>query len=326
MRHLSLVACLAALLAGPATAGTDDALDRHVLPAMETFAEETADLSRTAAAGCGAEALRPAYHAAFDAWMGISHLRFGPLETGGRALAIGFWPDTRGFVARSVNGLLQDADPVVSDPEGFAEVSVAGRGLFALERLLFEGDEVLADDSYACAYIRAVATDLARTGQALQADWSDHAALMRSAGEDGNTVYLSPREAEQALYTALITGLEFTGDQRLGRPLGTFDRPRPTRAEARRSGRSLRNVGLSLEALRGLARSLSDVPIPQTEAAFADALSVAEGLDDPVLADPAGRLKVEILQQRVELVKTAVAAEIGAALGLSTGFNATDGD
>ena len=86
---------------------------------------------------------------------------------------------------------------------------------------------------------------------------------------------------------------------------------------------------LSLEALRDLAVALSDQPIPQTEAAFAAALEVAHDLDDPVfatVADPSGRLKVEILQQRIATVQVAVAGEIGATLGVTQGFNSADGD
>lgn len=145
----------------------------------------------------------------------------------------------------------------------------------------------------------------------------------------GNERFLSQREAAQALYTALVTGLEFTETRRLARPLGTFERPRPERAEARRSGRSLRNVILSLEALRKLARTLADTDIPRTEAAFANALEIARDLGDPVFAGvepPQGRLEVEILGQRIAAIRNAVAAEIGTVLGISAGFNASDGD
>lgn len=325
MKHLALVL---ACLASPALAGVDEALDEHVLPRVETFRQQAERLAERASEDCTAPALRAPYQDLFDAWMGISHLRFGPLEEDGRALAIGFWPDTRGMVQRTVSRLIADEDPAAGDPEAFAEVSIAGRGLFALERLLY--DEALSDygpEDYACSLATAVARDLSRMAEGLSADWNDYQGLMKDAGE--NTTYLSEKEAAQALYTALMTGLEFTKDQRLGRPLGTFDRPRPTWAEAYRSDRPLRNVVLSLEALRELSRTLSDDPIPVTEAAFADVLDMAAGLDDPRLAgveDPSERLKIEIVQQRVDLLQDDVAGEIGGALGLTQGFNAQDGD
>ncbi|NUH67145.1 imelysin family protein [Sulfitobacter sp. S0837] len=315
----------------PAFAGVEEVIEDHALPGTAAFAQAAAALDTAARADCTAPSLRPAYQKTFDAWLGIAHLSLGPLEEAGRGLTIGFWPDSRGMVGRTVAKLIADKDPAAQTPEGFAEVSVAGRGLFALERVLY--DDALAgyaEGSYSCTLARAMTHDLAVLAREVDTEWREgFAQSLRSAGADGNTRFLSEREAVQALYTALSTGLEFIADQRLGRPMGTFDAPKPRVAEARRSGRSLRNVILSLEALRGLARSLSDAPIPQTEAAFAAALDKAEILDDPVfagVADPVGRLRVEALQTLVSKISSAVAQEIAPALGVSVGFNATDGD
>lgn len=330
MRSLTLTLAMACGFSGIARAGVDEALTRHVLPGFGQFAQSSAALAAKAEEDCRAEVLKPAYHAAYDAWMGVSHLHLGPLEQGGRALAIAFWPDTRGMVGRTVAGLISDRDPVVDTVEGFASVSVAGRGLLALERLLYEPE--LAGYStgyYECRLARAIAADLARMAREMDAEWPDFAELLRSAGAPGNDVFLKPEEASQALYTALMSGLEFNRDQRLGRVMGSFERPRPNRAEARRSGRSKRNVVLSLEALRDLARGLADQPIEGSEAAFSQALETAQALDDPVLAGvatPQGRLKVEVLAQEIGKIEQAVAGEIGAALGVSAGFNSQDGD
>ncbi|MCP1168358.1 imelysin family protein [Limimaricola litoreus] len=323
-----LAAALALIAAaGAAPAGVPDAVEDHVLPGMDRFAEASAALSETALADCRAAALRPAYHAAFDAWLGVGHLRFGPFEEDGRALAIAFWPDTRGMVARSTDALIADADGAVDDPQAFAEVSVAARGLFALERLLFEpGMADYVENDYRCALARAISVDLARMADELAQDWrADHAPAMIEAD---NATYRAPREAQQALYTALTTGLAFNADQRLGQPLGSFDRPRPARAEARYAERSLRNVKLSLVALRDLARALADTSIPQTEAAFETALDATTALDAVFagVEDPQERLRIEILQQRITAISGPVANEIGAPLGISAGFNATDGD
>ncbi|SES73095.1 imelysin family protein [Paracoccus homiensis] len=314
-----------ALLPLPAMAGTPEVVNDHILPATDRFATAAHALADAAGADCSASALDTPYQQAFDAWMGLSHLAFGPLEQDGRALTVAFWPDPRGLVARSVRGLVADQDPVVDDPAGFAEVSIAGRGLMALEQLM--ADEV---GDYECRYARAIATDLATIADAVQADWQDHAQLMLDAGQDGNDRYLSAREADQAIYTALLSGIEFDADQRLGRPMGSFDKPRPKLAEAWRSDRPLRNIELSLAALRDMAVALSDDPIPLTEAAFDNAQAqVAELQDDPRLegvTDPTQRLKVEILQQRIRAIGTAIEGEIGGGLGLTAGFNSKDGD
>ncbi|WP_136637143.1 imelysin family protein [Pseudooceanicola onchidii] len=331
IRSLAIALCLTAAIpvAGPVAAGVPEAVQDHILPRVETFAIQARALAVNAAADCTAQAVRPSFDNAWDAWLGISHLGFGPLETDGRALAIAFWPDKRGMVASTVAGLLRDADPVVDDPAGFAEVSVAGRGFFALERLLYAEDGSYDRDSYDCRLVQAIAQDLSRMAGEINADWADYAQRLLTAGEAGNTAYLSDKEAAQRLYTALMAGLEFDADQRLGRPLGSFDRPRPERAEARRAGRSLRNLEQSLAALNDLADALSDAPTPVTDAAFAQARAQAQDLQDPVFAmvdDPSGRLKVEIVQQSVRAAQTAVSAEIGTQLGVGSGFNSADGD
>lgn len=315
------------LVATAATADTDRVLEAHILPAVTGFASATEALEEAARTDCTQDALRPAYHATFDAWMGLSHLTFGPLEQDGRRLAIAFWPDSRGAGPKALARLIADQDPAVESEAEFAEVSVAARGLFALEHMLY--GEGYGADSYVCRLVVAIAADLDRMAGEIAAEWPDHAALMRTPGAAGNATYLTDQEVGQTLYTALMTGLEFTKDQRLGQPLGSFDRPRPLRAEARRSGRALRNVVLSLGALQDLARTVAEGPIPAADRAFDAAFATAEKLDDPVFAevtDPTGRLRVEILQQKVSFVKDALATEIGTALGLSQGFNSADGD
>ncbi|WP_425100804.1 imelysin family protein [Tropicibacter sp. S64] len=327
MRSLALVPLLAATAA---FADVNSVVVDHILPRFSTFAEASTDLSEASAQDCTAEALKPSYNNAFDAWMGISHLQLGPLEQDGRALTIGFWPDKRGMVDSTVEKMVKSENAAVASPEEFAEVSIAVRGLFALERLLYDPELAgYGRGDYSCALVQAISGDLARVAGEMNAEWQDYAKVLRTAGEPGNTEYLDKAEAAQRLYTALLSGLEFDEDSRIGRPLGTFDRPRPARAEARRSGRSLRNVVLSLEALRDLARALSDRPIPKVEAAFDTALQQAAELEDPVFAsvdDPMGRLKVEVLGQSIGFVREAVEGEIGAALNLTAGFNSADGD
>ncbi|MDO6730229.1 imelysin family protein [Marinovum sp. 2_MG-2023] len=323
----SLIAAVAVCVATTAHADLTHVLDDHIRPAIANFASASAALHEVAVQDCSAPSVIPAYHQAFDAWLGASHLTFGPIERDGRALAIAFWPDSRGAGPKALAQLIADADPVVDDPAEFAEVSVAARGFFGLEHLLY-GDSFTAQD-YTCRLVIAIAADLERMAGDIATDWADYAQVMTSAGAVDNTTYLAAREVDQTLYTVLLTGVEFTKDQRLGRPLGTFDRPRPTRAEARRSGRSLRNVVLSLSALRDLARAMADAPIPASEAAFDAAFDTAAALDDPIFAgvsDPTGRLRVEILQQKVAYVRDALAAEIGGGMGLSQGFNSADGD
>lgn len=156
----------------------------------------------------------------------------------------------------------------------------------------------------------------------------DFARTLLSAGQPGNTRFLTPDEASQALFTQLMTGFEFTADQRLGRPLGTFDRPRPERAEARASARSQRNVELSLQALLAFGQALAG-PLPETRANVEQALAGAAALNDPDFsgfAKPQGHVRAEALQGLVRRAQDSAGAEAGAALGVEIGFNSADGD
>lgn len=321
LRYLAL----ATVLATPVHADVAKAVAAHVLPGYATFTEAAAALSAAAQGNCDPAALQPAYDAAFDAWLGVSHLRLGPAEADGRMLAIAFWPDPKGLGKKAVAAQLASQDPSVTDPGAFAQVSVAARGLFAMERLLY-GE---ATGDYACTFTRAIAADLARMAAQTEAGWTGgFAEALTMAGATGNTQFLSPIEARQTMFTQLIAGLEFNAEQRIGRPLGSFDKPRPERAEARASARSLRNLQLSLTALRGLAVALA-ADSPQAQAAFDRAIGLATTLDDPVFAgvtEPQGWLKVKIVQQAILATRDAALAEIGPALGVGIGFNAGDGD
>jgi predicted lipoprotein len=315
--------------AAPASGNVGDAVSRFILPALSTFSEASAELDAAAQADCRAESLHPAYQAAFDAWMAISDLRIGPSETA--ALSIAFWPDDRGFTARTLSGLIAAEDPIAKDPASYGDVSIAARGFFALEMLLYDPDfSGYGPDDYACDSVKAIAADLYRQATELQSAWADEfAAVLTSAGDPGNATYLSEDEAIRALYTQLLSSLEFTADTRLGRPMGTFERPRPRQAEAWRSGRSLRNVVLAVEADQRLAHELVDVGLPQTDAAVDSVLSAAEHIVDPAfqdVEDPQARLRVEVLQQAVRATLGAIEIEIGTALGLAPGFNSQDGD
>ncbi|MGQ0566433.1 MAG: imelysin family protein [Gemmobacter sp.] len=321
MRSLALILWL---VASPAPADVAEVVTGHIRPGYDRFAQATADLAGLDT--CDAAALRPGFQAAFDAWMGVQHLRLGPVERDGRALAIAFWPDPKALGAKAQRGLMT-GDPAALAPDRFAEQSVAARGLTGLERLLFPADAPPADP---CPLIRATTRDLARMARDVAQEWAGYGDLLITAGRPGNTVYLSETEARQALFTQLATGLAFVADQRLGRPLGSFDKPRPERAEARAAGRSLRNVALALVAMRDMAAWL-DADSPRTLAAFDRAIALAAALEDtdPALqgvADPQRRLRVEVLQQAVRAVRDAAIAEMAPALGVDLGFNAQDGD
>jgi len=331
MRVLAPILALALPLAAVAEtpeAVLDAVLSDHVLPRAIALEETTAALVSTVASGdCApsSEALRASYQDAFDAWIAFSHLRFGPASTDERVFALSFWPDSRGVTPRSLTELIETEDPVVETAEGFAEVSVAARGFYAMEFLLYdETVSGLADSPYGCTLIARVAADINRTSDAIATEWHEE---MAPAMRDADAA-----DGLRMLYAALSEGLQFNVDLRLGRPMGTFDRPRPRRAEAWRSGRSLRNLTVSVENLRSLALLLAQID-GVDEVAIAEqfdlALNRIETLDDPLfagVATPQGRIAVEALQSRIREAAMTAQAELAPALGVTLTFNSLDGD
>ncbi|MFY0310101.1 imelysin family protein [Leisingera sp. D0M16] len=331
MRALALIFAVAA---APAAASemSGSITDQLILPAFEDLAQDSQSLAEAAQADCEGQSdpLRTAYGEAFDAWIAASHYRFGPTETDSRAFALAFWPDSRGKTPKALGNLIRSEDPGVADPAKFASYSIAARGFYALEYLLYDPQLSTAGSAdYRCALTRAISADIAATTQAISADWKqNYAAELRAPGSR----YQSEDEITQELFKALTTGLQVMDDMRLGRPLGTFDKPRPNRAEARRSGRSLRHVLVSLTALEPLAVALAggneDLQAKIT-GGFAKARAKAESLDDPVfagVADPASRFRIESLRQEIKDLRALISEDLGPALGVAAGFNALDGD
>lgn len=324
--RIALIIC-SLLTAPPASAAVEQVLTDVILPGYATFELTAKTLAAAAQTDCSAASLIPVYQATFDAWTVVADLRLGPAENGG--LGIAFWPDERSVGPRTLNALIAANDPVGRDPAGYASVSIAARGLFALDLLLNDPAFDYMPGDYTCALVQTVTADLANQASALTAGWVDQADLMRTAGAAGNLTYLDETEVQRAIFTQILTAFAQTHDTRLGRPLGTIDRPRPTRAESWRSGRPLANVMGSALAATAMARALTDQPMPLTEAALAALVRAADQVADPSfqdITDPQARLRLEIVQQRLKSLKDAIEGEVSAALNISAGFNALDGD
>lgn len=326
---------LALALAGPAAAAEHGALaraalDGAILPAADSFAQATAGL---ASRDCADPGLTDAYHGTFDTWMALAPYGFGPLEVAQRAQQIAFWPDAKGNIDRELTRLIAARDPAVLAPATFARQSIAARGLMALERLLTAPDPLTG---YRCALARAITTDLARLGAEIAADWHGAAgAALATAGAPGNTTYRSPDEATRRLLVGLNGALEQTRALRLERVLGTLDRPWGSRAEAWRSGRSLRNIAGILAATRRLHETALGPALPgEARAAMTAALAYADHSLAAALAGPPldqavagpGRFKIEVLQAAIAALIAALTDQVAPALGITPGFNAADGD
>src|SRR3546814_8367861 len=108
-----------------------------------------------------------------------------------------------------------------------------------------------------------IATNLEAMAADMRREWADgpdaFAATIAAAGPDGDR-YRAPEEATLDLFKSLYTAVELVADHKLARPLGeSADKERPKLAESWRSGRSLDNIRLKLEAA-GAMRSAEPPP------------------------------------------------------------------
>ncbi len=324
-------------------------VENHVLPRYDKLAAATARFAAAAGGFCGRngktdpKALRRAYDGAMQAWIGVHHLRFGPVDYFSRTQRFYFWPQARGKAGRAVARALAGG-PAALDAPRFARSNAAVQGLLAAEVLVHD-ERHSGPDRKGCPLLRAVAGNMRRMAAGIAADWrGGDAPFARTVTGPGpqNDLFADHREATLAFFRSLHDGLQFIADVRLTPVLGaTPDKARPHLAESRRSRRSMRNVVDSLDALRALylgeggpgLGDLTRIADPKLDRlmrrAFritvATARSIGRPLEDAV-RDPALRPKARKLALQVRALHQIVRDRLAAALGLAVGFNALDGD
>ncbi|MCX7356377.1 MAG: imelysin family protein [Alphaproteobacteria bacterium] len=359
MRVLMTVALVLSIGVSSAWAADDKALanlnatlvEHDVLPRMDRFAEATAVLVPAADAYCaapsaaGLDALKRAYNGAADAWQGIQHFRFGPMELLLRAQRIAFWPDPRNTIGRQLAEVIAAKDPTALTPQAFAQGRITIQGLPAMERLLYDDSAKLeggTEVAYRCEMLRAIARNLASIGTDLKREWRDgpntYARVVTTYGPEAH--YRTASEATLDLFKSLYSSVEIVADHKLGKPLGSsLADAKPGLGESARSSRSLRNAQLDLEAGAALYRSGIEAYLRETaknpalatqigqafDKVIADAKAVPMSLEAAV-RDPSGRAAVEKTQRDVAALKTLLAQKLSPALGIPVGFNALDGD
>jgi predicted lipoprotein len=303
----------------------------HAQSLYADFAVAAQALEITAQEDCLPSAIRPAYHTGFDAWVAASSIQFGPILEIGGPLNFAFWPDKKGFAVKKLNQMIAKEDSIVDTQVAFQEVSVAARGFLALERLLFD-DAFLGytQGDYTCALVRAITTDIRTKAQSIETRWNTTFSDELDAAILGNGAqFHNENEVAAAFLTSLIAGLEYIETARIARPLGSLENPRPKRAESWRSGRSLRNIQISLQSLSKLADVLADGNAPVTQESFVSLIAYSNtisSVDFQDVQDLAVRFQLESLSSLVTATHEAATVELSEHLGVASGFNALDGD
>ena len=283
-----------------------------------------------------------------SAWMGIEHVRFGPIEVLMRGHRFYFWPQARTKVTAAVRKVIAAGDEAAVRPARLAKANVAIQGYLAAEVLLY-GDEALRAGGGAgtmgCTLLTAVAANMRGMAADILAGWRDGSdPFARTVTEPGpkNSYFDSHKEATRAFFKSLHDSLQLIADVKLRPVIGDSpEKVRPHLAESRLSGRSHSNVVDNLAALRELYEGENGAGLGELTAtadpklhkllrkAFRITLGTARSIGQPVeeaAADAALRPKARKLALQVRALRQIAREQLAPALGFPVGFNALDGD
>ncbi|MCT7376089.1 imelysin family protein [Chelativorans salis] len=324
--------------------------ERYVVPSVVAFSGVTGRLVGKTGELCAApgddalEEARATFADTVRAWGPVSILRFGPLVEESRFEHLFFWPDVRGVTLRQVQGVLAKEDESAATPASLKEKSVALQGLPALEFVLFgSGSEELAgaEGAYRCRYSAAIAANLAARAAELAQAWAPDAPFHSQFTQPSadNALYRSPGEVAGETIKALTTGLQFARNAELLPALGANpDKANGKRAPLWRSNLTFDLVGTQIEGVMGLVDAAEfRSHLDEADGAIVNsmlfdlkhALKALEEVEAPAetaFTDAEDRARVSYVGVALEGAERTISEQLSAAIGLTMGFNALDGD
>jgi len=347
MRFLRAVFWTAALLLPSASVAGNVETAQHfatdfIVPRFQSVAKAAHAQQAAWSAFCAdrkhgnVETLKKAYNDLADAWSDVEFMRIGPAAVALRVERFNWWLDRTDATAKALNQMLAATDPQMLTPEKLATGSVAGQGLPVVERLLYPADaagQLKADDgAQRCAVGAAVTAAQAAIADQIVSDWTaaDGARAALMANTRWKYAFADANEAASVMLTDLVAGLEGLKDLKVALVFHDINNPNaPRLSEASRSGRTLRDIGRNLGAIR-LALETYFVPASavqrtQIDMAFDDAehslqkLETAKNETERVVASKLAQGSFSALAQQMIVV-------LPQATGLTLGFNNLDGD
>lgn len=306
--------------------------ETHVLLRYNALHQRSVLLHKSINTYCDNDAIPDAdiklvFHSTMDAWQNVQHVRHGPIAKDDRHARVQFWPDKRAKTGKHLRKFLVEGSSDDLAPDVFGNKSVAIQGLQALERLVFT-ESTLSHTSpsgqslTACAVATSIAQNLSNISKGVDDE-------VKATLPNPNS-----KAAIRAHVTDLITGLEVVSRLKLFEPIGE-ERARSKLAENWRSKRSLKNIGINLQALRGYYVALSGSELnddPESKliiSQFDQTIKQAENLGGamgPVLSTKNGRTQLRALALTLQDLRELVIIKLTGHFDINLGFNSLDGD
>ena len=183
----------------------------YFVPSYGLLAKQAQKQNELWQKGCAIDKLKQAYHETTDAWAKVQHVNFGPVVMFLRRDRLYHWPERRNAVSKSLNKLLSSQNNDVLSADEFSRISVAGQGLPALERLLFD---VGISDEWSCKIGQAMAANIAEITSGTAQEWHELQTVI-SDGKNHPIHFESMEELANRILTELLTGFQMISDQKL---------------------------------------------------------------------------------------------------------------
>lgn len=322
----------------------------HVLPRyfqLAIAADEFEEAVNSFCSAPGAEEfslMRSRFHYAMDAWMGVQHIDFGPIELFMRNHRFYFWPQARGKVSDAVRELVSESSQGDLTAERISQSNVAIQGLLAAETLLYR-DYVLIENPQGCSLLGAIAVNMQDMAGNVVAEWQGGSVAFTDAIEQPgpeNMFFEYHREVTVALFRSFYNSLQLVAELKV-KPVvaDSLELVKPYAAESRLSGRSLINVIVNLKALEAMYSgegeaglgNLVQIVAPELDQllrkafrlTIENAVSINKPLEEAAV-DAGLRPKTEKLLLQAKALRQIVRSKMAPALGVAVGFNSFDGD
>ncbi len=236
-------------------------IDQHITPRYQQLATQADKLLLANTALCqtldesSLDASKKAYNLTMDAWQGIQHIRFGPVETLMRIFSMQYWPDKKNHIGKHLESLISSNDDTLLSSDRFYGLGISVKGLPAVERLLYADDALakLKADPFRCKVNIRIAAYVAEMGRDIGLEWKTAMRPHFQQVNSGDDYFEEDLEASTLILKALVEPLEVIRDLKIDRPLGKrADKVKYKRLESWRSARSLRNIELNISALEAL--------------------------------------------------------------------------